>query len=335
MCVCVSIPNSVHLSPKTTEMPNTSTIRQVSLLDWSSSGTDRLPLVDLRTDRDDGTLTGGGGIVPVVHLPWPSLRSGERSGELPPRHVGFGLLLNAELWRDHEREISSFFGATVSRATGQSRRPWRVGCAVLIEDKERFWNEAKELGLSQQEAAGPLPRLWQPDPLLPGVLWPRLKAILADKLANASLPPGEPACSLRIWDLGSGAGRDVCYLAEQIKHTFATSGGRVTVVGLDNHKASAKRCLPLWKHRGVDDYTEARLVDVTKLGSIAEQPTPICVYAVRFWHRKAIESLQRQLPAGTLFGTSHFCKPFRGAKWGFDHPKVGTLHCTALHCTAV
>jgi hypothetical protein len=31
------------------------------------------------------------------------------------------------------------------------------------------------------------------------------------------------------------------------------------------------------------------------------------------------------LSSGTLFGLSHFCKPYPGAPWDFDHPSEKTV----------
>ena len=360
-----------------------------------------LPLVDLRLKQDTadhGIITSVCG-VPVVHLPWPSLQSGERSGELPPRHVAFQLLVSGRMWRDEKASMVAFFLATVSRATGQSRKPWLVRRAVVYqndEDLDKYkaqWTgstpDCTDNHGRKRKRFYPLPRLWQPDPLLPTVLWPQLELMLQERLGQdvhkRQTRPGqgrelhlrdEESRYNEVWDLGSGGGRDVCYLAEQIRYTLhchqskkttvetatANPSFRIRVVGLDNHKASAKRCLPFWKHRGVEEWTEARLLDVTKMkmdwhsnaqpespkqnddgadtdttGDKADTEStmlnlpststattdvePLCVYAVRFWHRPTVEKLEQRLSPGSLFALSHFCRPHNGAPWDFDHPK--------------
>lgn len=313
-----------------------------SLDEWCVSG---LSLVDIRVnpdcwlrgkddDDDDDNETAA---VVVVNLPFPTLLSGERSCELPPRHVPFALLVP----EDWDREaVEGFFTATVSKATQQSRKPWLV--RLVLVASSGLWNQAKEQGLllrgvvsSSDKAAlavfQPLPRLWKPDPLFPHLLWPLLKTCL-------SLSEKDNHCA--VWDLGSGAGRDVCYLAEQIKHCGYAS--LCSVVGIDNHKASAKRCLPFWRHRHVDDCTKALYLDLNKIPlvkqELSNQTTKttrvVCFYAVRFWNRKLVTFIAKEakVATGTLFGMSHFCKPHKGAKWDFDHPKVSPKHrCCVQH----
>jgi hypothetical protein len=53
----------------------------------------------------------------------------------------------------------------------------------------------------------PLPRLWSPDPMIEQTL-----PLLKEKLQST----GQQHGVMEIWDIGSGLGRDVCYLAEEL-----------------------------------------------------------------------------------------------------------------------
>jgi hypothetical protein len=112
-------------------------------------------------------------------------------------------------------ELAQFFGRKASQATQQSRKPWHVEQVILVN--KSLWISAQRLGLrfdtseemSRNESFKPLARLWQPDPMVSELLWPLLRHTLQQVKFS-----GNP---LEIWDLGSGAGRDVAFLAEQIK----------------------------------------------------------------------------------------------------------------------
>ena len=165
-------------------------------------------------------------------------------------------------------------------------------------------------------ASEPLPRLWQPDPLVSNVLWPILEQQLRREMHECT-----------IWDLGSGAGRDACFIAEKIK---ACGLIHCRVIGIDNHKASAKRCEPFWRHRQVADLTKATNLNLSKLELVDQElshSNVICFYAVRFLNRKLISFLVKSsnLKSGTILAMSHFCKPQKGVEWKFEHPKVRHL----------
>lgn len=280
---------------------------------WKRSDEDRLPVIDIRESQQDNRLKSHLNGIAVVHLRFSDLQSGERSCELPPRHVSFAILTTMDLLES----ARDFLGATTSRATKQSRKPWLVEQVLLANDE--LWGDASNLGLLQMEeeiipttSFQPLPRLWEPDPMIQNVLWPLLNA-----RRTASTPQ-------EIWDMGSGAGRDVCFLAE---HAKASGIDSYQFVGIDHHKASAKRCLPFWKHRHVEDRIEARNVDLSKTDRVEEAMNGrkvACVYAVRFWNAKLVQFIanRAKLEGGTVFAMSHFCKPYPGAPWDFDHPKV-------------
>jgi hypothetical protein len=294
----------------------------VSLTEWYNGqvfNDKRLPIVDIREIRHDGALMTDDTDVVVVHLALSTLLSGERSCELPPRHVSFAVLTDEAVLE----AARTFFGATTSKATQQSRKPWLVP-QVLISN-ENLWKEASTLGIlltekekSEENAAfKPQPRLWQPDPMVKNVLWPLLR-----NQSFSTLTP--PPHSKEICDLGSGAGRDVCFLAEQAK---ASNMDCYKFVGIDNHKGSMKRCLPFWKHRQVEEYTEARNLNLNKVAQVQDEwknCNVACLYAVRFWNVKLVTCIanDEMLLPGTLFALSHFCKPYSGAPWDFDHPKA-------------
>lgn len=259
----------------------------------------------------------------IVCLPLSTLLSGERSCELPPRHVSFGIILDEIQDESHAlcrlERLQEFFFATTSKATQQSRKPWTI--PVILVATDEFWEQSKELGIyksvdNSQVASSifaPHPRLWQPDPMIANLLWPVLEK---------HLPFLEEECV--IWDLGSGAGRDVCFLAEKIK---VTGLNKCSILGIDNHKGSAKRCKPFWEHRQIEELAQAKDLNLNKLDLVEKElkeSTVVCTYAVRFLNRKLLAYLANQshLKPGSLFAISHFCKPWADSPWNFDHPKV-------------
>ena len=195
---------------------------------YSKDDNQILPIVDLRSyeefDRQhiDMTSYSNSGsnredtLPTIVNLPLPTLLSGERSCELPPRHVKFAILIPRQytpqfLERSDDCEIHQLFFASMSKSTLQSRKPWLVR-QVLI-DSDTLWKDASALGLVKSYSKTSitpfqrLPRLWKPDPITTNIL-PILKEWTINKVHNR--------IGL-VLDLGSGAGRDVCYLAEELK----------------------------------------------------------------------------------------------------------------------
>jgi len=264
-------------------------------------------------------------------------------------------------------DIVEFFLARQSKVTMQSRTPWSV--RQVIWDCDETWRQASDLGILVQGSSAaatehcipvfyPLPRLWKPDPMMETVVLPLLKQLLKEctfksPTVNAQNWGVISSPLYEIWDLGSGAGRDVCFLASELKHYLSESQlchnpcasqsstwtQPIRIVGIDNHKGSARRCQPLWKHNHVQDITEARCMDLNKVSelhkllstntrsssSVTTQSTVICMYAVRFLNRKLLEYISsgdRLLKSGTIFAMSHFCKESPGASWPFEHPKV-------------
>ena len=354
------------------------------------------------TGCDDGSDSDG----VIVHLPFHSLESGERSCELPPRNVPFAILIPQQQQQQVSTKIHNFFFATKSKATSQSRKPWLV--KQIIYENNDMWNNAREMGImyenrneqisdeSSQDKNNsskcdhedrsrskshhrnhdhifrPLPRLWRPDQMVKSTLLPLLKERLETKLthnqnknqssilSSSQTKPLPVPLSFIVWDLGSGAGRDVCYLAEELKYhlhlslqresgkstnmnmknihynqndtdvdytstiptprkaTTASKLVKLCIVGIDNHKGSARRCMPLWKHRGVGHITKSLLLDLNKItlfrnelnmslsiddnvrlnlehydnmkegGDEEENGGIDCLYAIRFLNRKLV-----------------------------------------------
>ena len=244
----------------------------------------------------------------IVNLPLPTLLSGERSCELPPRHVEFAILIPRQytqqfLERSDDCAIHQLFFASMSKSTLQSRKPWLV--RQILIDSDTLWKDASELQIvksySDRESTTSfqrLPRLWKPDPITTNIL-PILKEwTIKEDYNRIGL----------VLDLGSGAGRDVCYLAEELKEYQSTQkqkqiSNSIHIIGIDNHKGSAKRCLPLWKNRRVGDITNSVLLDLNKLHQVRsklmdtskllskpmkQQSEIICLYAIRFLNRKLL-----------------------------------------------
>ena len=357
----------------------------------SSSSDGVLPLIDLRSNIDQTKCPII--ISPnhnnqqeqplVVHLPWDSLMNGERSCELPPRNKMFAILF---VWKSQSLldDITNFFMSTKSKVTGQSRKPWKVSQVILIRQQQQFRNEALALGitptsthqqLSIRHSSNhddddssfvftPLSRLWGPDPLVQNCILPQLKQLLSTTTTTTTNDTTNFKYNIEVWDLGCGSGRDVCFLAEEMKHFWMNQKNNKShhwytkknmlqdygtnnhpfpfkFVGIDNHKGSAKRCIPLWKHRNVHDITDTKLLDLKKLPLVQnilqeyhhnhhhhdknhdEYPL-LVIYAIRFLNRKLIHYMvhSNMIESGTIFALSHFCKERDGSPWNFDHPKV-------------
>lgn len=258
--------------------------------------------------------------VTVVNLPLSTLLSGERSCELPPRHVEFALLIPAQFTQEFRESddcsIKKFFFATQSKSTMASRMPWLVR-QVLLDDRS-LWQAANDIGLARcgKYTRVPRPRLWKPDPLIDQEILPLIKEWMlgrgschSDKKKAVNMASDEPTpkdiSTGLVLDLGSGSGRDICYLAEELTAQSQQNPCQRSIkfVGIDNHKGSAKRCLPLWTNRGVDNVTSACNIDLNKLHQVRDhfmdvprlfsrppasmkEPTILCIFAIRFLNRR-------------------------------------------------
>ena len=158
----------------------------------------------------------------------------------------------------------------------RAQKPWKVPLVILAGDVQN-WKQAADLGLlvvsdipeRQPQLQGgikdcnahtnvsasipfhPLPRLWQPDSMVQTVLLP----LLAERLTRLSTGGGatqtrsthhdhsditKDDAGYEIWDLGAGSGRDVCFLAEELKAVVTRTAVATTtmrpsfcVVGMD------------------------------------------------------------------------------------------------------
>jgi hypothetical protein len=133
------------------------------------------------------------------------------------------------------------------------RQPWQVRGVILAHAPETL-KHAQELGIlvvpslpqsqsqqqqQQKESSSswlasssccfqPLPRLWEPDPMIRDVLLPLLieqqqRLLLLNRTTNSTSASScgnqqqYTGCCWEIWDLGAGSGRDACFLAEELK----------------------------------------------------------------------------------------------------------------------
>jgi hypothetical protein len=343
----------------------------VSLSEWwnDASWQQRIPLLDVRTqaeynekrlhapphvDAFPSTTKVPSTAATIVHIPFTELQ--ERSYELPPRHVLFALLLSDE---SHVRLCQDLLlggGAT------KRQKPWRVPYAILASDREN-WQQAAYLGLVK-EGLPPsacsfraMPRLWEPDPMVAQVLLP---VLLQNSLPNKDEDEDEDKDKddgkaheiSEIWDLGAGSGRDVCFLAEQLKEQLrlpqagaaTTTATTTKVVGLDQRYqetvAANEECARFWRRRGVGDMTACRRIRLEdwdefsgELQRINHQKARVrCLFAVRFWNRPLVERLvsSPMIAPGTIFAISQFGKPSPDATWDFAHPKVRSTYSTFL-----
>lgn len=323
----------------------------VSLARWWDSGTNfgsldarqdnelfqPLPIIDLRSEESFyekriDSFTKRQRRIKVVSLPLSDILNGNRSCELPPRSTAFAILVPKECYQKlfSEIKISSeildFFFATRSKVTGQSRKAWRLE-QILLEN-EATWEIARGLNiLSENGECNIFPhvRLWEPDLLVKTELLPTVL-----HYTKSSTRIGE------IWDMGSGAGRDVCFLAEESMSNYIQARNLdpdchaypIKFFGIDIHKGSQKICAPLWMRRGVDSCTEAKLIDLKKIetfhSSLLEAKNDVILcYAIRYMNRNLLKYLvsnECALKAGALFAVSYFCKR-EGDDWPFNHPK--------------
>jgi hypothetical protein len=173
-----------------------------------------------------------------------------------------------------ERELLEFFNVRVSKATKSSRKPWLVRGII----DARSVTNAKHLELfNSSEAIAkrlslyPLPRLWKPDSLIEFHIAALVKSLSQQR-------------SCVVCDLGSGAGRDISFLAEESK--FRAAGGGVGIIeggeqqqqlqrkvrfhAVDYHKGCPKRCIPLWENRGVADCINLHSLDLRSVDGARE-----------------------------------------------------------------
>jgi hypothetical protein len=273
----------------------------------------------------------------IAHIPFSQLVS-ERSFELPPRNMEFLILVepaaleSAMLFltgRASSPPVQSSASSLPSPPSSQrGGTTWNVTGAVLdTPDARRHLD--KVLSNHFTKRRDPY-QLWRPDSMVERHLLP----LLSEQLAMRP----QTTRRLDVWDLGSGVGRDVAFLARHLRLLAASSSdedeGRPSfrVIGLDQRyrPRDAATFRAFMQRQGVDDVTECRCVDLTVpkdrvspvVSAMVEEP-PACIYAVRYWNRPLFEEVNRLAAPGTVVAITHFAKPTEDSDWPFAHPKVG------------
>jgi hypothetical protein len=296
----------------------------ITLRQWYTST--MLPLIDLRQRSLCEVFPLHSSERKIINIPFSDIQSGLRSCELPPRHLEFAILYSEDECENQQLDaIRKLFGATVSEATQQSRQPWNVQFVIKADDL--FKHECEELGLHQgNDKLFPLPRLFSPDSMVEHYLLPKvIKTYDEIRAFNKEI-------QFCIYDLGSGAGRDMAFLSEELlsfhNQNYSAYNANIRCIGIDNHKGSSRRCVPLWERRGVGSITESlhlNLKNLDELNIILKQSVPNCIYAVRYLNRPLLCYLAKILPHGTIFAMSHFCKTKPFQDWNFDHPRANSV----------
>ena len=295
--------------------------RLVSMDDWWARNRARniriIPLFDLRpSNLFDKRRLAHSNLV-VVSIPLEYLK--KRSFELPNRHLEFSILLE----ESGLEEALTFFLGQKFHDRKRPGKPWKV--TDILVDHPALWKQAEDLGLSfegENDPPFPLPRLWKPNPMVENVL---LKC-LQNRPSHGSL---------QVWDLASGAGRDVAFLAEQL----LAADNAYEVWGWDHryNETESKITRSFWDRRGVGHLTKSFKINLSSWDAVTSL-LPIdlvaAIFCVRFWKYNLVASLAQcpKITPGTLFGLSHFCKLYNGAPWTFDYPSEKTvLERTQLH----
>lgn len=327
-------------------------------------------LLDVRTHesyRSDRRFVSSERIT-VVHIPLEELSQGRRF-ELPPRHVPFGILIGRSAANDDDASIrleptapppattlvrlqTVLSGSCRAHEEGDGSRRKRLTCpwnvrAVLLASLEETWQQAQRCHVPVAVGRGPIAspgafqiksRLWEPDPMVEWILLPLLLQTMNDNSTSLERP------SLEIWDFGAGVGRDVGFLAEELRGRLwwheSTPRPHVRVVGLDQRYLDSvhiEATTSFWKRRHVEAVTRSRCIDLTDKALVMNElaratdhhkfgTVQWCFYAVRYWNRPLFQALMKAghdnaLPVGTILAISQFGKPHSGASWNFPHPK--------------
>jgi hypothetical protein len=356
------------MSTTTTKDNSSRELKIVSLLEWwndaSSCSHQRLPLLDVRNQNDYNekslhspddfdssssssstttTTTPPSTIASpaatIVHIPLSQLE--ERCYELPPRHIVFALLIP-----DYSSIVACEEFLLGARKKSP-QKPWLVPYAILASDLNN-WQQASSIGLLKeglQPCPGQfraMPRLWEPDPMVAQVLLPVLLQNATQRKEEEDKEIDDDGSRIgetsEIWDLGAGSGRDVCFLAEQLREQLRLpeSESAVKVVGLDQRYqksvAANEECNQFYGRRGVGKMTACRRIRLEDWDEFSgelqrtnrENGRVLCLFAVRFWNRPLVEQLvsSPMIEPGTIFAISQFGKPSPDATWDFAHPKV-------------
>jgi hypothetical protein len=334
-----SRPLSTSLSDRIVGFSEWWTLHKQSSLDPTSNGTP-LRLLDLRQSKEyESCRLSGRPDDPTSSLlvvPFPIEHMEERSFELPARHVEFTILLSeCDLVR-----ASSYLLGEKYKARKRLFHPWKITHVLL--DNVEFWEEVKARGVAvhgrdsvepisiNQEL--PKPRLWQPDSMVENVLFPLLRDGNLSHPTRHNDHSDKDEISFEIWDLASGAGRDAVFLAEELQ----ACKKEYKVLAVDHRYNNRETAIvnDFFQRRGVGNKTECLNLNLSEWQPLEDVAIErgrtsriAALYCVRFWKPDLVEAVARSpyLPAGVLFGISHFCKPHQGAAWLFDHPSEKTV----------
>ena len=341
--------------------PSPSSPQITTLTSWLEKG-EQLLLLDLRpaADQRRRRLSRHPPAQPslaIASLPLEEVKA--RSFELPARHVRFSILVASDDDDDggddnytHVQTAKQFLLQPDRVASNKSRkfRPWNV--QHILVANEAFWSEAKEMNLLEKErsenssSSCKLPRLWDPDEMVGAVLLP----LLQKEMKNGS-PGGR---QLYVYDMASGAGRDVAFLAEELLCSSGSDdGGQFHVTAID-HRYNAKQSnivQNFFERRNVREVTSVVKANLSKWETMRkilvsarnanddadetgdddtsshDIKTTNVLYCVRFLVRPLIRALAScsSLRAGAIFAISHFCVAEVGSVWPFDHPSPETV----------
>jgi hypothetical protein len=274
----------------------------------------------------------------IVHIPFSELVA-ERAFELPPRNAEFVILVEPARLEAAVHFLTSTGRSFATAASPRMGAAWSVVGAILDTADTR--QQIEQIALPPYD--DPNQRLWQPDSMVEQ----HLLSLLCDRLATRSTPsPQMPRRAVHVWDLGSGVGRDVAYLARNLRRFVESrsegssdgeQGPAFRVVGLDQRYKPRDAAVfrSFMQRQGVDDVTECRFVDLTvskdrdcSIVAALVEERPECIYAVRYWNRPLFEAVDRLAPRGTIVAITHFAKPADDADWPFPHPKV-SQYCSA------
>jgi hypothetical protein len=304
---------------------------------------------------------------PVVPIPLAELPT--RRFELPTRSVSFGILVSNLVELEMVRTLLCTGSKKSPWGAGVGTTIWGIIIRVVDDDDDEEENDIddnddegirprRQQQLNGDPAAAaaidssarstiPMPRLWRPDPMVETILLPLLKTNLLSRQHSSSRirrrsssssndgnDPGPHMIvpTLQVLDVGSGVGRDLCFLSEELHDgAFGNDNDidndrlRLDFVGIDQrYRDGNDETMAFWQRRGQNDRCRGLcvdlrqnnnihdvLVDQHQLGDGATTTSIICcVYAVRFWHEPLFALLAVKLTRpGTIIAISHFAKP--------------------------
>jgi hypothetical protein len=318
--------------------------RIIGFSDWlkqlTESKSTPSKVLDLRcTTEQEKRQLRSSSFIPVEYLK-------ERSFELPARHVEFTILVS-------DNDLGKVESLLCGSKNGR-QKPWKVAHVLL--DTEDFWNEASQnIGMvvvqQQQQQQDKLDnessiiiynntsgqRLWQPDPMVENILFPLLvKAKNNDNNNNRimSSSPSSNTNSSEIWDLASGSGRDIAFLAENLYTTNPNTDYKLIAIDHRYNAKETKIVNDFFDRRGVGNQTSSMKLNLSNWTTLEQTMSSnllnnyvAAMFCVRFWKLELVEAIanSQSISSGVLFGLSHFCKATIGAPWNYDHPSEKTV----------